>query len=162
MKTFLKISAAGILLALPAVAGASQVNFETTNPCYTLLFDPSGCGSSNLPKTGFYRSYNCRIGSVYTPPKIVCITPPPSNNKPSGNNNQTPPPTNGNNNDNTNTNNNPPDNNPPCNPPVTPPTNDPVSTPASVPAPQSGAMAAVGLGLLGAFRWLRSRRQARA
>jgi hypothetical protein len=165
MKTFLKITAAGILLALPAVAGASQVNFEATNPCYTLLFDPSGCGSSQLPRTGFYRSYNCQIGSPYTPPKIVLNTTPPPDNKPGGNNgsNQTPPPNNGGNN---NGNTNPPDNTPPCNPPadptnpvITPPVNTPVS---SIPAPQSGPMAAVGLGLIGAFGWLRSRRQARA
>jgi len=160
MKTFLKISAAGLLLALPAVAGASQVNFEATNPCYTLLFDPSGCGSTSLPKTGFYRSYNCRIGSVYTPPKITW-TPPPTDNKPPGNNdtNQTPPPSNGNN-DNPNPTNTPPSNTPPVNPPTDPGT--PVCTPASVPAPQSGPMAAVGLGLIGAFSWLRSRRKGRA
>jgi hypothetical protein len=172
MKTLLKISAMGILLAAPAIAGASAVNFQNTGSCYTLLFDPNGGGQSNPPKSYFYRSYDCKIGSPYLAPKVTITPPnnnpggntdlppsnPPGNNPPANNN-----PDNGNPGGNNPGGNNGGNNNPPPSNniiPVNP--NPPVNPVAAVPAPEAAPMAGLGLGVVALFGWVRSRRQARA
>jgi hypothetical protein len=192
MKKFLLASAAGALLILPGISGASTLDFETNGSQNTLLFDPSGCNPSNLPQTGFYRSYDCRIGGKVTFPTITFTPPPPppsNNNVPNNNNNNNK--NNGNNNNNNGGNNNPPPNNnppgnnqpqgnfppPDNNPPGNPPPNDGTTVPpchpdpcgphggcdpAAVPVPNSAAMAGVGVGALSIFSWLRKRRQSRA
>jgi len=71
MKTLLRASAAGLLLILPGVSVASQVQFSSCGSQCTLYFDPNGSGASELPSPCFYRSYNCRIGSMPIMPDIV-------------------------------------------------------------------------------------------
>jgi hypothetical protein len=160
MRRILLASAAGALVSLPAICGASTVTFEGTN---TLLFDPRGCTPSNLPSPCFYRAYDCRIGGKFTLPKVVCPTTPGNSDGPKDN-------------DNPGSNNPPhqtfPPNNPPQNPTQdTPPVNPPQcgSDPrkrgdphcAAVPAPDSAAMGSIGAAAIGLFAWLKARRQAR-
>jgi len=71
MKALLRASAAGLLLILPGVSLASQVQFNSCGSQCTLYFDPNGFGASELPSPCFYRSYNCRIGSMPSMPDIV-------------------------------------------------------------------------------------------
>jgi hypothetical protein len=146
MKSLLLAGAAGICMLVPSMSRASTLDFEVTGSQYTVLFNPQGAGSCQLPRSYYYRSYDCRIGSK---PVLITFTPPPHNNPPVPNN---PTPQN-NNNDPT-----PPQN--PVNPidPVTPPHCDP----ASVPLPDPSAMAGVGLGFTVLYRTIRARRQARA
>jgi hypothetical protein len=167
MKTFVKATAAAALLLLPGISMASSLDYVQSGSNYTVLFNPNGSGMDNLPASHFYRSYDCRKGSV---PVVVnnvkVITTPPSN---PGNN--TPPP-------NTNTDNPTPpptgggDNTPPVittppaggdsTPPVNPPGGCDPGTMASVPLPASSEMAGAGVVAIALASWHRSRRLARA
>jgi len=140
MKSFLYAGLAGLCLAFPSLSVASTVNFETSGSQCTLLFDPQGCDPSQLPPSGFYRSYDCRIGRKYQPvviftKPIVPVIPPPHYDPPKGN--------------------------PPINNPVVPPINPP-SNPCSVPLPASSEMAGAGLVAAALLSQIRSRRPARA
>jgi len=176
MKKILWAGAAGLLMTIPGMTRASVLTFESCGSQYTLLFDPQGSGSSDLPSPCFYRSYNCEIGSKPVYPTIVFTPPPPpknTNHLPGGNN-----PGNNNNPSNPGGNNNPPPNNPPSGPTgdINPPPDNGGNNPpdggnnnpgggcgtASVPLPDPGAMSAVGLAGTAIFRWLRSRKAARA
>jgi hypothetical protein len=182
MKKILLAGAAGLLMTIPGMTRASVLTFESCGSQYTLLFDPQGSGSSDLPSSCYYRSYDCVIGNKPVYPTIVFTPPPPpkgNNQKPGGNNNNN----NNNNNHNNNpsnpggNNNPPPPNNGPTNPTngdVNPPDNGPTTPtgggdmggggcdPASVPLPDPAAMSGVGLAGTAIFRWLRSRKGARA
>jgi hypothetical protein len=171
MKSLIRAGIAGICLIAPAICspaicGASTINFETAGSQYNLLFDPQGCNPSQLPPTGFYRSYECRIGAK--PQPVVCVTKPVIPHLPPSNTPENNPPA-----------NNPPVNTPANNPPVitTPPTGgstvdtpvlptEPVVPPpcetAAVPLPPAPQIAGIGLLATIAICSLRSRRYAGA
>lgn len=138
MKTFLRISGVGILLMLPGISAASTAD---------LLQSGDGGNMTSY----FYRSYDCRVGSL--PVTITTnVVVPPSNNTGNTNNPNT-------NSDSTTLT----DPTTPSNPDVIiiPPDNGD-STTTSVPAPASSQMAGAGLALVTAFSWLRARKPARA
>ena len=159
MKSFVRITVGGILLAIPAMSMASAITFDGAASQNTELFDPHA-GTGNISAPIYFRSYDCRITSqhvtvtvnvpkitvppVLPPPAILppVITPP---HTPPGNNN--PPPTT----DGPTTDNDP---TPPVNTPDLPP-------PAAVPLPASSEMAGVGLAFTSMLSWARSRRLAR-
>ncbi len=160
MKTFLRATVAAALFMIPGISAASNLDYEQSGSNYTVLFNPNGSGTSNLPKSYFYRSYDCKIGSkpvVVNNVKVI-IPPPPSGNTtppppPSGN--TTPPPGN----------DTPTITNNPTPPPgdSTPPIGgcDP-GTMAAVPLPASSEMAGVGVVVIALASWQKARRHARA
>jgi hypothetical protein len=180
MKKILWAGAAGLLMTLPGITKASVLTFEISGSQYELLFNPQGSGSSNLPGSCFYRSYNCVIGSKPVYPTIIFTPAPPPPPPKGGNTNpggKTPGNPNNNNPPNPGGNNNPPPNNVPTNPPGgnnNPPDNggtDPTGggnmggggcDPAAVPLPDPAAMSGIGLAGTAIFRWFRSRKAARA
>jgi hypothetical protein len=139
MKTILCASAVGLMLmTLPAISSASVTNHIQ-----------SGVGGTVLPQTGlstsfFYRSYDCRAGSVPVTIKTTNLTPPTNG------------PTDGN-----TTCSNPPSPQDPTCPPVDN-CQDPTNGPLSVPAPESSKMAGAGLAAIGGYAWLHRRKTARA
>jgi hypothetical protein len=169
MKTFLRATAAAALLMLPGISIASNLNYEQSGSNYTVLFDPNGSGTSNLPSSFFYRSYDCRIGSVPVvvnnvhivtpPPPTGGTTPPPptgGTTPPPPTNDVTPPDTGGTTPSNTVIPSGPSGNTPPynqggCDGPM-----------AAVPLPASSEMASVGLVIIALGSWKRSRSLARA
>jgi hypothetical protein len=172
MKKMLLAGAAGLLMTLPGITKASVLTFESSGSQYMLLFDPQGYGTSQLPSSCFYRSYDCKIGSKPTYPTIVFTPPPPvKDNKPVGGNKPSGP---------SGGNNPPPPNNGPTGPTgptggdVIPPPPDNGGTlpggnmggggcdPASVPLPDPAAMSGAGLAATALIRWIRARRQNRA
>ncbi len=162
MKTFLRSSAAALLLALPAVSVASQVNFSASG------YPAGNASGGDMPSNSFYRSYDCRLGTEPPAPQVVITKPVyhdvTGDNKGTGSKGSpTVPPvttviT-------STTNDTPPANDPVVTDPVIPPPNDPVgvqTTTASVPLPAPGEMAGIGIAATMALSWLRSRRHVRA
>jgi hypothetical protein len=161
MKTFLRATAAALFM-LPGICAASSLDYVQSGSQCTVLFDPNGGSTDNLPASFYYRSYNCRIGSKPVVVANLHVVTPPSN--PGG---TTPPPP------------------PPPTQDVTPPsdggttsiiTNTPpppdTGTPsgsggcdghmAAVPLPASSEMAGLGLAVIALASWQRSRSLARA
>jgi hypothetical protein len=142
MNALLRAGGICICMALPAVSMASTVNFQQAGSQYTLLFDPHGATTCQLPSPCVYRSYDCRIGTkpvvtVYLPPPTPKIFPP--SNPPSKGNTPVLPP-------------GPPDDNNPSSP----------GCADAVPAPAAAQVGLVGLAAAAMCSWLRKKHQARA
>ncbi|HEY1923147.1 MAG TPA: hypothetical protein VGG44_10395 [Tepidisphaeraceae bacterium] len=160
MKTFLRATAAAALLMLPGISLASNLDYVQSGSNYQVLFDPNGSGTNNLPKSFFYRSYDCRIGSKPVVINNIHIVTPPSNN---GGTTPPAPPT---------SDITPPDTGGTTPSGVTPPpgnNNPPPHNPggcdgnmAAVPVPASAEMAGAGLVMIALASWRRSRNVARA
>jgi hypothetical protein len=167
MKSFVRVTVGGILLAIPAMSLASAITFDGPASQNTAMFNPQGSGSGNTYEPIYYRSYDCRIGGKHvTIPAVIVpkitppVVPPPNNDNPppSGGN---PPPSGG----------NPPppggstDSDPvlPVIPLIAPPPppDNPGPSSAAVPLPAPSEMAGAGLAVTTVLSWLRSRRQAR-
>ncbi|MGA2439889.1 MAG: hypothetical protein ABSH08_02940 [Tepidisphaeraceae bacterium] len=164
MKMLLCASAAGLLLMLPGISVASQVDFVSSGSQCTLFFDPCGSGNSDLPSPCYYRSYDCRIGSKPTLPDLVITKYVHIIKGSTGNHDKgtggTNPGTTGTTGD-TGTSDNPVVTNPVVTPPVDSGVTD-GTTAASVPLPAPLEMAGAGVAATMLFSWLRSRRHARA
>ena len=157
MKTLLYASAAGLLLMLPSISVASQLDFVLSGSQCTLYFDPCGNGNSDLPSPCFYRGYDCRIGSKPTMPEIVFTKTvhidKSSGNQGTGSTNPVTTVTTVTTGD-TGTPGNPVVTNPVITPPVD---SGSTTTAASVPLPAPFEMAGAGVAATMLFSWLRSR-----
>src|ERR1700691_2076450 len=94
MQTFLRATAAAALLMIPGISAASSLDYEQSGSQYTVLFNPNGSGTDNLPPSFYYRSYDCRIGSkpVVIPDLHVFVPPPPTGGTTTGTTDITTPP----------------------------------------------------------------------
>ncbi|MGD0461970.1 MAG: hypothetical protein ABSB74_05740 [Tepidisphaeraceae bacterium] len=163
MKTFLCATAAAALLMIPGISAASSLDYVQSGSKYTVLFDPNGCGTDNLPPSFYYRSYDCRIGSkpvvvsdvhvVTAPPNTGGTTPPGTGGTTGSNTGGTTPPDTGG--------TTPTGTTGPTLPPVITGNGGGGSSPV-VPLPASSEMAGVGLAVIALATWHRARRLARA